>query len=315
MNDFHYPQEWINNDWGGLFTVRYPWQDELFSVMRTVRPAGLVLPRIAGTPKDWAWWIRDNFQYPGPGVEYLRPGGIVEVICDYFDLEAPQSIKAGSPIWAETLLADYRKRVIDVQTRLVVVHDVNDLTWTMLSDVLNAQERTGIRMLCPIVIAHSAPRNNRFHVVRFGTPQVMGNLQDISFFPSQDPARWTRLYLALVILWECGAVPSLADELWTLLNGEMGLLTEPCFDEVLESKLDEFSRTLDYPRLQRMPEKSVCACVRPAPDPFGQLNADQEALWHEGVVSWYGLRFDITPLASRSMISRLSNVDDAVALR
>jgi hypothetical protein len=183
-----------------------------------------------------------------------------------------------------------------VETLPMIVTDADDACASGLADVVAAQRALDYPLVRPVLLRHTVPLGWEFQVIRFGLPEPVGDLHRINPPPDRDLAFWTNLLLALTVVWEVGAVPRLAEELWEQLRlGRTLSLRDIGFDAWLEQQLNEFARrniAQDFPLL---PETLA----------FGPAAVVDDALWHNGSVAYEGGLFDVVPLRARLWVDQL----------
>lgn len=188
-----------------------------------------------------------------------------------------------------------------VDTVPIVVVGADDACAFCLSELVAAQRSLGYWLIRPVLLRRIVPAGwGENDVVRFGLPQPVGDLYGIDPSPERNLGFWTRLLLALTVVWEAGAVPQLAEELWEqLCLGRTMSLRDAGFDAWLERHLNEFA----------VRNIAKDGATLPTPLAFGPSDTIEDGLWQQGVVAWQEGFFDVTPLRARLWIDLLP--DDA----
>jgi hypothetical protein len=303
MIPVEYPWRWLADGVGETFLLRYPWVDAVRRAVRRGELVCLLLPEAAGPLADWQEWLTELVG-KDDAVSCLAAAGdfreVTETLAASYQL-SEDGFTAGRPAdWARTFLPACRRQMPHVETVPLVVAEADDACATGLADLVAAQRALSYPFVRPILLRRTAPPGWGGEVIRFGLPQPIGDLHRIHPAPERDLAFWTTLWLALTVVWEAGAVPRLADELWQQVRlGRTLSLRDARFDTWLEQQFDDFAaRTL--------PESGL-----PLPEglAFQPSAAIEDRLWQEGSMAWEDGFFDVTPLRARLWIQRLP--DDA----
>jgi hypothetical protein len=188
----------------------------------------------------------------------------------------------------------------------LLVADADDDCASGLQDLVEAQREIGYLFVRPLLLRRTLPPRWNHDVVWFGLPELVGDLHRIAPSPERDLRFWTNLLIALTVVWEAGATPRLAAELWEQLRLSRTLsLRDDGFDDWLQRQLDEYALQFALPADISLPSALA----------FGPMAAVDNSLWQVGAVAWQNGYFDITPLQARLWISELTDANARESLR
>ena len=302
MNPVEYPWPWLADSLGGNFVVRHPWIDELATHARRADLATLLIPESAGALAGWETWLVERLDAVAPLPCLRVAGDIREVIrsvadhCQVGDGAGESFEPRQLPATLDRLLARCKAEMPHVDTLPLVIADPGDECANGLRELVRAQRALGYNLVRPVLLRRTVPPGRAGEVVRFGQPEWTGNLSALTPLPSADPAFWTRLYLAMTVVWETGASPALAAELWDTLTLE-GKFTirDYRFDGWLDQELNNFAA------------RQAVAAKTPFPDMlvFGPRRNVPDEWWQAGLAVWQGDGYDASPLWVRARFGTL----------
>ena len=303
MNGLVYPWPWLRDSDRGPLDIRIPWLERIRTAACQRQPVVLLVPEAAGDLEFWGQWLWSALDAERLLDVFSGPPTAADIE-NYFCLEPPFGAPRGSRAWAESLLRKYRDREQQVTPDLVVAIASSPSDWLLLETWIEAQRSTSVPLLSPIVLARDPPIGNAFSlVVRFGAPEIIGNLHSVQVFPDANVELWTSHYLALTVVWECGGLPHVADELWTFLRDELPALDRTHFDELLRNKLNTFARQQPASSIATDITPRLRAWCKSPPERY----ADEELweCWHQGILTVVHDGFDLTPMVGRALFARL----------
>jgi hypothetical protein len=296
-----YPWRWLEDEVGGTFVFRYPWMDAARRAVRTGERICLLLPEAIGPLTDWAEWLI-NFIGQDHGAICLTASGnfreVTQILMASYQVGEDEFMDGYAADWARTFLPACRRRMPHIETVPLIVIGADDACAAGLADLVAAQRALGYTFTRPVLLRRTAPPGWDFDVIRFGLPQPAGDLHRINPAPERDIALWTKILLALTVVWEAGAQPWLAEELWEQLRlGRTLSLREVGFDAWLDRQLNEFAGRNLVQNGAPLPEALA----------FGPSATVDDKLWQEGSVAYEGGLFDVIPLRSRLWIDKLQD--------
>ncbi len=308
MSELVYPWRWLAEGVGEAFSLRYPWADEVRAAAGRSGASCLLLPEVAGPLSDWAnlavdWTARDGH------APCLASGGSFEeatrTLCESYGIGEPY--REGRPAeWARRFLVECRREMPQVDAVPLIVPEADDTCSSSLLDLVRAQRDLGYEFARPMLLRRTTPPGWGGNVVRFGLPDLVGNLDRIAPSPEREPESWTRSMIALIVIWEAGATPHLADELWERLCMRQTLsLRDSEFDRWVGLELDAFA----------VQSQSSLDLSLPSWLAFEPAREVEDKLWQAGAVAWQDDHFDVTPLRARLWIKSLGDGDARDSLR
>lgn len=298
MTSIEYPWRWLTDGVGATFGLRYPWVDEVARAVRRLEQVCVLIPEAAGSLSSWAGWLGELIGRDPSATHHCASGDFVEItrqlaeayqVEDVHDTERPDDR-------ARVFLAACRRTMPHVEPVPLVAVEPDDDCATALGKLVQVQRALGYPFVRPVLLRRTRPPDWSAEVVRFGLPEPVGDLHRIAPSPERDLVFWTNLVIALVVTWEAGAVPQLADELWEQLRVAPGpTLRDANFDLWLEHKLNEFAVANLATQGTSLPDRLA----------FSPLDEVADELWQLGAVAWQDERFDVTPLRARLWIHSL----------
>lgn len=303
MSSADYPWRWLSQCVGTTFLTRFPWMDAIAQAGLGAEAVCVLLPEAAGGLHSWGDRLGELLGHtcsPTPG----GAAQVAQTLADLHQIDCP--FNGSYAEWNRIFLAECRRRMPHVQPLPLLVVDAEDAAATSLADLVQAQRALGYRLVRPVLLRRTAPEDWDGECVRFGLPELVGDLHRIAP-PASDLTFWTDLVLAMAVVWEAGACPALADDLWEALRlGRAPTLRDAGFDDWLQIQFDEFAR------------KNLKAPAPPLPravafGPLAKADAD-DCFWQQGVLCWQDGRFDLVPLYARLWADGLDR-DACEALR
>ncbi len=298
MSDVVYPWRWLAESVGESFSLRYPWTEDIRAAAGRAGASCLLLPEVTGPLAEWASLVADWIAQDGHS-PCLAIGGSFEeatrTLSEAYGVGEPY--REGRPAeWARRFLVECRREMPQVDAVPLLVPDADDPCSSALQDLVRAQRDLGYEFTRPMLFRRATPPGWGGDVVRFGMPELVGNLDRITPSPEHEPNSWTRSMIALIVVWEAGATPYLADELWERLRLRQTLsLRDSEFDRWLGQELDGFASRSQPPLETPMPLSLA----------FEPMREAEDELWQAGAVAWQGDHFDVTPLRARLWIKGL----------
>jgi hypothetical protein len=309
MNLVDYPWHWLKHSVGTTFIVRFPWKETALQAARTAeKPICVLIPEIAGDLEPWSSWLQDQLRSDGQTDCYQADEQFRDVTVTLREIYPFGAAFEGASHrdWSTAYLADCRREMKHVDPILLLVSGADDDCAAGLQELIKAQRAISYPLVKPVLVRRTTPPAWDGVVVRFGLPEVVGDLHRVAPPPARDIGFWTELVLALTVAWEAAASPALADELWDQLRaGRMLSIRESGFDDWVARRLQEFAAQRREPAAARLPP---ALAFRP------QAELD-DTLWQRGVVAWQEGAFDITPLHARSWLNSLEGTDPRESLR
>jgi hypothetical protein len=308
MTEIVYPLRWLAESVGTSFILRHPWVDEVREAAARSEALCILLPEVAGPLAEWGSWLLDSADEEAQARFLTSDGTFCEashVLAESY--QVGEGFSGGRPLeWARRFLAESRRQMPQIDTVPLLVIGADDECAVALQELVQAQRELGFQFARPVLLRRTRPPDWSGEVVRFGSPELVGDLIRIAPPPEQDLSFWTNLMLALAVAWEAGATPQLADELWDFLRLQRTLsLRDHGFDHWLSRELDGFAT------------RNQTSLGTPLPDSlaFGPLREVEDELWQCGAVAWHGDRFDVTPFRARLWAGKLSEGDIRDSLR
>ena len=308
MSTVEYPWRWLTESIGTTFTLRHPWVEFLRCATGRAEAVCLLLPEVAGALADWVGWLVEQIDRSS-GVPCLTATGnfsnVTQVLADAYQL-GERSADGRPADWSRSFLADCRRQVPHCEPVPILTVEPDNNCAQGLQELIQAQRALGYQFARPMLLCRIVPQGWIGEVVRFGLPEVRGDLHRIDPPPERDLSFWTNLVFALTAVWEAARIPPLADELWDQLrSGRTLSLRDSGFDAWLEQNLGQFAARSIPPIEQQLPSSLA----------FGPLRKVEDGLWQGGLVAWQDGHFDVTPLHARRWITSHSQADARESLR
>ena len=308
MTIVDYPWRWLTEGVGTSFVVRYPWVEAVRRAAVQSESVCVLLPETIGAVPSWCAWLTEQIDRNASSACLTGAGdfpSVTRAIAESYQIG--NGFTSGRPAdWARVFLAECRRQMPHCDPVPVLVVDADDDCAEGLHHLIQAQRALGYQFARPVLVRHTPPPGWAGEIVRFGPPELGGDLHRISPPPERDLAFWTNLLLVLTIVWEAGATPNLADELWDQLRvGRTMSLRDHGFDDWLKRQLDEFTTRNIRPLEEPLPTALA----------FGPLREVEDMLWQRGIVAWQDGHFDITPIRARLWVRALNDTDAQESLR
>lgn len=300
---------WLVDALAPTFTVRHPWVDAVRRATGSAESACVLIPEAAGDLAGWGVWLEGELEESRPAVavgpDFAAAAAALE------QLSGVERTDIGRPTdWVATFLPAARRAEPHVATVPLLVVNPTPECVSGLTALVQTQRAITYPLVRLVIVARSVPDGWAGETIRFSLPEPVGDLHRNIPHPVRDLDYWTSAVLALAAVWEAGAVPALADELWHQLCGTRILSPrDPGFDDWLVGRLEGFARSAVWSADLTIPDALAYAPVRP--------DASYEPSWHAGAMGYADGWFDLTPVRARGWALALpdSCLREAVARR